>query len=95
MTEMVAVAWRHPNVVIDVSAFRPKNLFRPGSGWEPLVEYGARALSDSIVYGTTWSLLGLTPRAAVEEAAAVGWPAEVKDRWLYSNAARFLGMDAP
>ena len=95
MTEMVAVAWRHPTVVIDVSAFRPRNVFQPGSGWEPLVHYGPRGLSDSIVYGTTWALLGLTPSAAVDEAAAVAWPDDVRRSGCTSTAARFLGLEAP
>lgn len=93
MTEMVAVAWRHPNVVVDVSAFRPRNVFRAGSGWEPLVHHGQRGLSDSVVYGSTWGLLGMTPAAAVAEAAEVPWPDAVKDKWLSGNAARFLGLE--
>ena len=93
MVEMVAVAWRHPRVMIDVSAFRPRNVFQPGSGWEPLVHYGQRGLSDSILYGSTWGLLGLTPSAAVAEATAVAWPDDVKEKWLSSNGVRFLGLE--
>lgn len=90
--ETVATAWRHPNVYVDVSAFRPRNVFRPGAGWESLQHYGANMLSDSIVFGSTWSLLGLTPQQATDEARNVPWPDDVKRRWLYDNAATMLDM---
>ena len=35
--EMVAVAWRHRNVYIDISGVRTRYIAMPGSGWEPLL----------------------------------------------------------
>ena len=61
---MVAVAWRHPNVFIDTSAFRPKNIFLPGNGWEPLVHYADRTIADRVLWGSTWTLLGMRPAQA-------------------------------
>jgi len=91
MPDMVAVAWRHPNVYIDVSAFRPRNIFKAGSGWEALVQYGEKVISEKILIGTTWALLGTEPATIVDEAAAAPWPEAVRDRWMYSNAERLLG----
>jgi predicted TIM-barrel fold metal-dependent hydrolase len=91
--DIVAVAWRHPNVYIDISAFRPRHIFQAGTGWEALVRYGEKVISDSIVYGSTWSLLGLTPQEAISEASSVPWPDDVKQRWLYDNMATLLNME--
>jgi predicted TIM-barrel fold metal-dependent hydrolase len=93
VNEVVAVAWRHPNVFIDVSAFRPKHVFTAGSGWEPLVYYGSRTVADKVVFGSTWSLLGLRPSVLVDEAWASPWPEAVKRRWLHDNAAQLLSRD--
>lgn len=93
--DLVAVAWRHDNVFIDISAFRPKHLFAPGSGWEPFAYYGARTLRNKTVYGTTWTLLGRSPADLVAEARSVPWPEEAKRAWLYDNAARVLGVSYP
>ncbi|MGC4109308.1 MAG: amidohydrolase family protein [Nocardioides sp.] len=91
--ELSAVAWRHRNVWIDVSAFRIRNVFQSGTGWDPLIIYGGKVISDRILFGTTWSLLGITPEQAVTEAASAPWPHEVRRRWLYENAARLLELE--
>jgi uncharacterized protein len=91
--DLVAVTWRHRNVWIDVSAFRARNVFQSGTGWDPLIIYGEKVISDRIVFGSTWSLLGLTPEDAVAEAVSAPWPAHVKRQWLFENAARLLELE--
>ncbi len=88
--EMVAVAWRHPNVHLEISAMRPKYFSRPGSGWEPLLNYGQSILKDRVMFATSWPLLPL--KRSVEEVEALPLKDEVKAKWLYQNAARFLGL---
>jgi uncharacterized protein len=89
--EMVAVAWRHANVFVDYSAFRPKHLFVPGAGWEALAHHGSRGLRGKVVYGTTWTLLGRPPAELIAEARSVPWPEEATEAWLHDTAARVLG----
>ncbi len=91
VTEMVAVAWRHPNVFMEFSAMRPKYMTRPGSGWEPLFNYGRTILKDRVMFATSWPLLPM--KRSVEEVLQFPLPAEVKAKWLYGNAACFLGLD--
>lgn len=93
MTDAVAVAARHPNVYIDISAFRPRNIFRAGSGWEQFVYYAAHGLGSKIVLGTTWSMLGMTPQAVLDEAAQAPLPTKVIDGWLGNNAALLLKLE--
>lgn len=92
MDEMVAVAWRHPNVYIDVSAFRPKYLARPGSGWEPLLHYGNSVLQDQIVVGTDWLEFGVPPRQLFDEIRALPLRDHVKEKWLGGNARRIFRL---
>lgn len=92
ITDMVAVAQRHPGVYIDVSAYRPKHLNTPGTGWEMLRYYMQRTLQTKVLYGTTWTLLGMTVEAMLDDAASIGLPDEVLDRWLYRNAARIFDV---
>jgi predicted TIM-barrel fold metal-dependent hydrolase len=93
VNDLVAVAWRHPNVYIDTSAFRPRHLFVPGSGWEALAYYGDRTIADKVLFGSTWSLLGRTPEEVIAEASAVPWSADTKHRWLWANAAQIFGSE--
>lgn len=90
--DLVAVAWRHANVYIDFSAFRPRHMFKAGTGWESLSYYGSRTISDKIVFGSTWTLLGRSPKELVEEAKAGPWTHDVMKAWLHDNASRILGF---
>lgn len=90
--ELVAVAWRHPNVHIDVSAFRPSHVFRNGSGWDPLAYYGDRTITDKVMLGTTWTLLGMDPDDVLQEAWSSPWSEEARRAWIGENAARVLNI---
>lgn len=88
--ELIGVAWRHANVHIAVSAVRPKYLDVPGSGYEGLLQYGNTILQDRILFGSSFPMQPV--ERAVEEVMALPLKDAVKEKWLYGNAARFLGM---
>lgn len=88
--ELIGVAWRHSNVHIAVSAVRPKYLAVPGSGYEGLLQYGNTVLQDRILFGTSFPMQPI--ERAVEEMLALPLKDAVKEKWLYGNAARFLGL---
>jgi len=90
--EMIAVAWRHPNVYMEISAMRPKYMAREHSGWGPLLNYGNTILQDRIMFATSWPLLPF--KRSVEEVQALPLKEPVKEKWLYLNAAKFLNIEA-
>lgn len=67
VNEMVAVAWRHENVYMELSAFRPKYVKEPGSGFESLLYYGDRVIRDKVLWGSTWLLLGMPHNQIIRE----------------------------
>ncbi|MDH4282878.1 MAG: amidohydrolase family protein, partial [Myxococcales bacterium] len=67
----------------------------PGAGWEPLLRFGQTTIQDKILYGSGAFLLGRQPAALVAEMRALALDETVLDKWLYQNAARLLGLDAP
>ncbi len=89
--EMIAVAWRHRNVYMEISAMRPKYIAMENSGWGPLLNYGNSVLQDRVMFATSWPLLPM--KRTVEEVRALPLKEEVKEKWLYKNAARFLKLD--
>lgn len=88
--ELIGVAWRHRNVHIAVSAVRPKYLAVSGSGYEGLIQYGNTVLQDRILFGTSYPMQPI--ERAVDELTALPLKDAVKEKWLYANAARFLGL---
>ncbi len=90
--DMVAVAWRHPNVYVDTTAFRPRHIATAGSGWDMLWYFMNRTLSGKVIFGSTWSLLGMRLSQVVEEARSLGIDGKIERRWLSDNAAKALGV---
>jgi len=90
VNEMVVVAWRHKNIYIELSAFRPKYIPKPGSGFEPLLYYGDTTIRDKIVWGSTWILLGMFPKNILEEMKQLPIRKESLNMWLYENAKKLF-----
>ncbi|MGF7160989.1 hypothetical protein FHS85_002620 [Rhodoligotrophos appendicifer] len=90
--DMVAVAWRHPNVFVDTTAFRPKHIATPGSGWDMLWYFMQRTLQEKVLFGSTWTLLGMSLDKVVAEVAETDLDTKTKERWLYGNAAKLFDL---
>jgi len=86
--ELIGVAWRHPNVHIGIVAVRPKLLLMEDSGYRPLLAYGIRMLKDRIITGTAYPMQSV--QQAYQEYADLPLPDDVRRKWMFDNAARFL-----
>ena len=91
--EMVAAAWRHPNLYIDPSGHRWKYFSTPHSGWEMLLHFGNSTIQDKILFGTDWPLLPISLGEILQEARSLPLKPQVAEKWLGRNAARLLGLD--
>jgi len=89
VNELVAVAWKHHNVYIEIGAISPKYIGTPNSGWETLVRYGNTLLQDQVLFATD-NMLPL--KRCIEELRALPLKESVKEKWLGGNAARILGL---
>jgi predicted TIM-barrel fold metal-dependent hydrolase len=88
VTEMVAVAWKHPNVWIEIGAVSPKYIGRPGTGWEPLMTYGNTSLLADRVLFATDSMLPVA--RCLAELNELQLKPEVLEKWRGENAVRLL-----
>jgi uncharacterized protein len=87
VTEMVAVAWKHPNVFIELGGISPKYIAKPGSGWEPILTYGNSVLQDQILFATD----SLIPYERVfKEIDELPLKDSVKEKFLCANAMGVL-----
>ena len=88
--EMVAIAWKHKSVFIEIGAVSPKYIADTGTGWEPLMRYGNSLLQDQVLFATDCML---PFERAVSEAKQLPLKEEVKAKWLGGNARRLLGWE--
>ena len=90
VNEMVAIAWKHPNVYIEIGAVSPKYIGMPGTGWETLMVYGNSILQDKVLFATDSML---PHKRCVDELRALPLKDAVKAKWLGVNAAALLGLE--
>jgi predicted TIM-barrel fold metal-dependent hydrolase len=91
--ESCLLAWKHPNLYLELAAHRPRYFTAPGAGWEPLLRFGRTTIQDKILYGTGAFLLGRRPAELVAEMRALPVEPAVMEKWLHGNAARLMGLD--
>jgi len=92
VNEMVALVRRHPKLHVDTSAHRAKYLGQRGSGWEMLLQFGNTLIQDKVMVGLSAGLVGQPIETLIEEYMALPLKDTVKEKWLYTNAARVFGV---
>jgi len=90
--EACLLAWKHPNLFLELAAHRPKYFVVSGTGWEPLLQYGQTTIQDKILYGTGTFLLGRRPAELLQEFDALPLRPPVREKWLWGNAAKLLNL---
>ena len=93
--ESCLLAWKYPNVYLELAAHRPKYIAAPGTGWEPLLRFGTTTIREKVLFGTGWFLLGRAPAQVVDEFFALPVPDDVMEMWLWRNAEALLGAGVP
>ncbi|MEP7105600.1 MAG: amidohydrolase family protein [Chloroflexota bacterium] len=89
VTELVAIAWKHPTVYIEIGAISPRYIAKPGTGWEPLLVYGQSLIQDRVLWATDCML---PFERSLAEARELPIKPEALEKWLGTNAARLLGV---
>ncbi len=90
--EAVLLAWKYPNVYLELAAHRPKYFAAPGAGWEPLLRFGQSTIAEKVLWGSGWFLLGRSPAELLAEFRALPVKPAVMERWLWRNAEAVLGL---
>lgn len=84
--EMIAMAWKHPNVYIGTDAHAPK--YWPESFVKYINSYG----QDKVMFGTDFPILDF--KRARDEVEALGLRPEPKRKLLRDNALRVYKLEA-
>lgn len=90
--EACLLAWKHPNLYLELAAHRPKYFTAPGAGWEPLLRYGQTTIQNKILYGTGAFLLARRPADLVAEMRTLPLQPAILEKWLWRNAAALLRL---
>ncbi len=90
--EACLIAWKHPNVYLELGAHRPKYFAAAGAGWESLLRFGQTTIRNKVVWGSGAFLINRPYRQLCDEMRALPIEATALESWLWGNAARLLGL---
>lgn len=93
VSELVGVAWRHPNFYIATSAVRAKYFGVPNSGYDVLLHYANNILANKMIYASSWPIIPFERN--IQEMRELPLKPEVLEKWLGGNAARLFKLDEP
>ena len=88
VTEMVAVARKHPRVYMEFGGLAPKYVGAQGTGWEVMYRFMNSLLAGQVLFGTDWPVI--TMERAISEWQSLGLKDHVLEGVLGSNAARLI-----
>ena len=88
VTEMVAVARKHPRVFLEFGGLSPKYIAAPGGGWEVMHRFMNSVLKEQILYGTDWPVMDHS--RTLGEWREMGLRPEVLEGLLGGNAKRLI-----
>lgn len=85
--EMIAVAWKHPNVFIDTTAHFPK-YFQP-----QFVHFINSYGQDKVLFGTSYPATLPSIKQAIEQVNELGLKPAPRRKFLYENSAKVWKID--
>jgi predicted TIM-barrel fold metal-dependent hydrolase len=86
--EMVAVARKHPDVLLEFGGLAPKYVGAPGSGWETVYRFMNNLLAEQVLFGTDWPVFPMD--RALAEWRGLDLKPSVLESLLGDNARRLL-----
>ncbi|WP_101782857.1 amidohydrolase family protein [Nonomuraea indica] len=90
VTELCAVARRHPTVYLEFGGLAPKYVARAGTGWDALFTMMPNVLREQVLYGSDWPVMH--PHRALTEWRQSGLPTAALQALFAGNAARLFGL---
>jgi len=87
--ELIALAWKHPNVFIGTSAHAPKYLGTPGYG--TLLQFMNSRGKQKVLFGTDYPVL--YHKEALEQVKGLGLSEEAERSYLGENALRVFKLE--
>jgi predicted TIM-barrel fold metal-dependent hydrolase len=95
-SDMVAMLLKYKNLYVDTSAFRPRYIAEPNSGWDMFMYYANSLIQDQIIFGSDWLTIGMPIKDFIEEVE--DWPLKesVREKFYWKNANKVfkLGLES-
>lgn len=93
VNELLAVLWKHDNVYAEFGAVAPKYMVGSAGGWEPIVHWMNRMVTDQVLLATDWPMLRY--ERLKEELPLLELRPEAEEAYCRGNAEALLRKHWP
>jgi len=93
LPDLIAMLLKYDNLYMDTSAFRPKYVAKPNTGWDMFLHYANTLIQDKIIFGSDWLTIGVPLETIIEEIEE--WPLKesVKEKFYWKNANKLFNLE--
>lgn len=90
--DIMAMLLKYKNLHVDTSAFRPKYIAQPNTGWDMFMYYANSLIQDQIVFGSDWLTIGIPIKEFMAEVEE--WPLKdsVREKYYWKNANKLFKL---
>lgn len=93
--DLIALMLKHDNLYLDFSAFKPKYVNTPNTGWDMLMHYANNLLQDQIVFGSDWVTIGVPIKEIIAEMEEWDLKPHVREKLMWRNANKLFNLNLP
>lgn len=90
--DLLALLMKYENLYVDISAFHPKYISKPNTGWDLFMYYANNLIQDQIVFGSDWVTIGVPLDNILKEINNWDLKNKVKEKLMYKNANRLFQL---
>ncbi|GAB3042202.1 amidohydrolase family protein [Virgibacillus ainsalahensis] len=84
--DLLALLLKYDNLFVDISAFRPKYIAQPNTGWDMFMYYADNLIQDQIVFGSDWVTIGIPIDKIISEIEDWDLKPSVREKLMWRNA---------
>lgn len=91
--DLLALLLKYDNLYMDISAFRPKYIAQPNTGWDMFMYYINNLIQNQVVFGSDWVTIGVPLKEVLSEIEEWDLKPTVKEKFLWKNANRLFDLN--
>lgn len=90
--DLLALLLKYENLHLDMSAFRPKYINQPNTGWDMFMYYANNLIQNQIVFGSDWVTIGIPIANILSEIEEWDLKSEVREKMMWKNANKLFKL---
>lgn len=90
--DLLALLLKYDNLFVDISAFRPKYIAKPNTGWDMFMYYANNLIQNQVLFGSDSVTIGIPISNILSEIEEWDLKPLVKEKMMWRNANELFNL---